>query len=91
MSLDFKYLECEGFEHHLNITYNTKFKDLSFDGKLLFYFEVLEWCKENIGEENFVLLSEYDAPGQPSEWYIHTVSEEDLVIFTLKFVSANER
>jgi len=84
----FSYIETlQGLCYHLNISYNTNFRDISSDGRMTNYFEMYRWCNDNLGVDNYQILSEYVGPGMQSEWYIHTATEEDMIVFKLKFVS----
>jgi len=86
MSSLFEYVNDE-FEFTLNISNNTEFRDSTAYSRMMFYFETYKWCMEHIGEGNFLLMSEYRSPGLTPEWYIHTVTEEDMLVFKLKFVN----
>jgi hypothetical protein len=78
------------FSYSLNIVDSTKFRDPDFGNRIGFYYEMVKWCKDNIGDENFALTSEYNSPGVAPDWYIHTATEEDMVIFKLKFLNARQ-
>jgi hypothetical protein len=81
-----RFRDILGFNYTLNITYITKLRDADRLEKMFIYIEMIDWCNHNLGEENFNLRTEYVSPGVEPEYVISTETEEDLVMFKLKYV-----